>query len=171
MTPPTNRWTRLALALALLTCCVGCDQVTKQIATETLCGRPAQAYLANVVRLEYALNPGGFLSLGANLTPRLRFCVFTAMNVVLLGGAVYVLATRWDMHLVPFGAVVLLLAGGLGNLIDRVHQNGLVTDFLNLGIGPVRTGIFNVADVALTVGAVALLFTYRGVQATQQQTR
>ena len=67
--------------------------------------------------------------------------------------------------------LTLLMGGILGNLIDRVHQNGLVTDFLNLGIGPVRTGIFNVADVALTVGAVALLITYRRVQATQQQTR
>jgi signal peptidase II len=38
--------------------------------------------------------------------------------------------------------LALLLAGGFGNLIDRVLHDGSVTDFLNVGIGPIRTGIF-----------------------------
>jgi signal peptidase II len=166
MTRPANKWMRLILALALLTCCVGCDQATKHIATETLCGKPPQSHFSNFFRLEYALNPGGFLSLGANLAPQLRFWVFAAFNVVLLLGSVYVLATKWDMHLVKFVAVVLFLAGGFGNLIDRALHNGFVTDFVNLGIGPVRTGIFNVADVAITAGVLALLITSRGTRAT-----
>jgi signal peptidase II len=45
-----------------------------------------------------------------------------------------------------------------------------VTDFLNLGIGPLRTGIFNVADVALTVGALALVFTYRDTRTDAETT-
>jgi signal peptidase II len=167
MTLPTNKYMRLILALALLVCCVGCDQATKHIATESLSGKPPQSYFSNIFRLEYALNPGGFLSLGANLAPRLRFWGFSILNVVLLVGSVSVLATKWDMHVVKFVAVVLLLAGGFGNLIDRIFHNGYVIDFLNLGIGPVRTGIFNVADVALTAGAVALLITSRGTQAAQ----
>ena len=43
----------------------------------------------------------------------------------------------------------------MGNLIDRVVNNGLVIDFINLGVGPVRTGIFNVADIGVTFGAIA----------------
>jgi signal peptidase II len=155
---------RLALALALLTCCVGCDQATKRIAAETLSGKPPQSYFSNIFRLEYALNPGGFLSLGANLAPQLRFWVFTSFNVAILVGAVGVLAMRWTMDLVKFVAVVLFVAGGFGNLIDRVLQDGLVTDFVNIGIGPVRTGIFNVADVALTVGVLTLLVASRSTQ-------
>ena len=54
-------------------------------------------------------------------------------------------------------AVALLFAGGVGNLIDRVTSGGSVVDFINLGIGPVRTGIFNIADVAITVGVLVLL--------------
>lgn len=56
-----------------------------------------------------------------------------------------------------FLAVLGLLAGGLGNLIDRLAHDGLVIDFINLGVGPLRTGIFNVADVAITGGGLALL--------------
>jgi signal peptidase II len=48
--------------------------------------------------------------------------------------------------------LVLFLAGGSSNWIDRV-LHGHVVDFLNLGIGPIRTGIFNAADVAIMAGA------------------
>ncbi len=61
-------------------------------------------------------------------------------------------------------AVVLLLAGGIGNLIDRLFHGGLVIDFLNVGIGPVRTGIFNVADMAIMAG-FGILILYRGPSA------
>ena len=54
-------------------------------------------------------------------------------------------------------ALALIVAGGVGNLIDRMTSSGgVVIDFLNLGIGPVRTGVFNVADMAIT-GAFFLL--------------
>ncbi len=55
-----------------------------------------------------------------------------------------------------FASITFILAGGIGNLIDRVCCDGLVTDFINLGIGPMRTGIFNVADVAVTCGVIAI---------------
>jgi len=48
----------------------------------------------------------------------------------------------------------------MGNLIDRVWNNGLVTDFINVGIGPVRTGVFNVADLAVTFGAIAVGYLF-----------
>lgn len=51
----------------------------------------------------------------------------------------------------------LVCGGGLSNLIDRLLQDGNVTDFLNIGVGPVRTGIFNGADVALMVGVATLV--------------
>jgi signal peptidase II len=57
-------------------------------------------------------------------------------------------------RLSPFQTLglTLFVAGGAANLLDRI-QYGRVVDFMNLGIGPVRTGIFNVADVALMIGA------------------
>lgn len=50
----------------------------------------------------------------------------------------------------------LLLGGGVGNLIDRVFNEGRVIDFMNIGIGSLRTGVFNVADIAISCGAVWL---------------
>ena len=61
-----------------------------------------------------------------------------------------------------FVSLVYVLSGGVGNLIDRVCNNGLVTDFINVGIGPIRTGVFNVADMAITFGAIAIgLLTFK----------
>jgi len=48
--------------------------------------------------------------------------------------------------------------GGLSNLVDRIAYDGHVVDFLNIGIGSLRTGIFNVADMAITAGALLLAF-------------
>jgi signal peptidase II len=53
-------------------------------------------------------------------------------------------------------AVGAIVGGGLGNLWDRI-QLGVVRDFMNVGIGSLRTGIFNVADMAITFGGIALL--------------
>jgi signal peptidase II len=55
-------------------------------------------------------------------------------------------------------AYSLLIAGGVGNLIDRLVFSGRVTDFIHISIGPFRTGIFNVADVAGMVGAGLFFF-------------
>jgi signal peptidase II len=53
----------------------------------------------------------------------------------------------------------LVFAGGASNLVDRISR-GSVIDFMNVGLGGLRTGIFNVADVAILVGVGALLFSH-----------
>ena len=54
-------------------------------------------------------------------------------------------------------AFAFICAGGLSNLIDRVAYDGRVVDFLNVGIGALRTGIFNIADMGITFGALLML--------------
>jgi hypothetical protein len=51
-------------------------------------------------------------------------------------------------------------SGGMGNITDRVLYNRHVTDFINLGIMNIRTGIFNVADLYVTIGVLMLLIGY-----------
>jgi signal peptidase II len=51
----------------------------------------------------------------------------------------------------------LVLSGGFSNLYDRITNNGGVVDFMNMGIGGLRTGIFNVADMAIMAGVFLLL--------------
>jgi signal peptidase II len=139
----------LALLLLVVTT-IGCDRVTKHLATENLAGAPTQSFLGDTVRLTYAENTGGFLSLGADMPPALRTAVFTmATGALLLVLAVMAWRQRGSKwHAAAFS---LFIAGGVSNWFDRV-TDGWVVDFLNVGIGWLRTGVFNVADVAIMLG-------------------
>lgn len=140
-------------AVAILVSCIGCDQATKAIAVRTLQDAEPRTYCGGVLRFEYAENPGGFLSLGSDLPKPARQAIFIVVGGGLMTLVVGYLISKRHASRGMFAALVLMLAGGIGNLIDRVANDGLVTDFINLGIGPLRTGIFNVADMALLFGA------------------
>ena len=149
-----RRWgTRLVL-LAVVATTIGCDQVSKHVASTHLMDGARQSYLGDSVRLEYSENTGAFLSLGAGLPWWARTVLFSVGTAFLLIGCVVAAFVRRLRPVALFG-LWLLFAGGLSNLVDRV-VHGRVVDFLNVGIGPVRTGIFNVADMAIMLG-VALL--------------
>ena len=142
--------TRLIVLVALIGT-IGCDRVSKRLATEVLADAPGRSFLADTVRLEYAENTGAFLSLGAEWPAAWRTLVFGVGNGVLLL-AMTVAAMRLQWPRTALVGLTLFIAGGASNLIDRL-ASGHVVDFMNVGIGPVRTGIFNVADVAILVGA------------------
>jgi signal peptidase II len=152
--------TRIGLVALVLVGCVGCDQITKSLAREYLAGTGIHSYFGDLFRFEYALNPGAFLSLGASLSPAVRYDSFTiavsALVVALIAWALFA------QRLGTLQRVALACVGGAGlsNVIDRVRFDGAVTDFLNFGLGPIRTGIFNVADAILMVGMIVLLKTW-----------
>ena len=151
---PLTRYLLLLVAVAGI---VGCDRVSKHVASETLSSMPTQSYFFDVVRLSYAENPGSFLSLGAKLPQPVRFALFTLGSGVLLGLlVVYAVRHRWTGP--ELLGLAMLVAGGASNWADRL-TDGLVIDFLNVGLGPVRTGIFNVADMAISAGVVILLLS------------
>jgi signal peptidase II len=147
---------KIVLVVALVAAIVAVDLATKAIAERTLSDRPTIHLLGDTVRIGYALNAGVFLSLGHSLPPRLRFWLF----VVGVGGVLAMLlglTFRDPRFRTPeVVAVAAIVGGGLGNLSDRI-QLGVVRDFMNVGFGSLRTGIFNVADMAITFGGIALL--------------
>ena len=147
---------RLLLAALIVMTGVGCDQATKQIAAQQLRGTPPLSFMQDLVRLHYAENQGAFLGLGASLSPELRFWLLTVATAGLLLGLAIFLSVQWKMPRLSFIALSWVLAGGLGNMIDRLIHDGRVIDFLNLGLGSLRTGIFNIADIAITGGVVLL---------------
>jgi signal peptidase II len=117
---------------------------------------PRHSYLADSVRLDYAENPGAFLSMGAQLPPAWREGLLTwGVGALLCALAALTLLKREVDHreLVSYA---LFLGGGLSNWADRVVRGGSVVDFMNLGLGTLRTGIFNVADLAIVAGVVLL---------------
>lgn len=152
-----GRWTRWLLLIVIASSCIGCDQYTKHVARRQLDGQPARSYCADTVRLVYAENPGAFLGLGGQLSPQVRWLLLVFVNSLVALAIAGALFWQTKMGAIPAIACTLLLCGAVGNLIDRVRFDGLVIDFLNLGVGSLRTGIFNVADVAITCGALLLI--------------
>lgn len=145
---------RLALLTLVMLSCVGCDQATKAMARDSLAGRTI-SLLGGAVRFEYAENTGAFLSLGASLPSGTRALLFVGGTSLIVLGLLVAMA-RGGHAGSPSGSLGLaLLAGGaVGNLIDRVAYDGAVVDFVSVGLGSLRTGIFNLADVAITSGVI-----------------
>ena len=80
------------------------------------------------------------------------------VGLVLAAILCYALFSRLARSSVVLG-IALVFAGGVSNLADRIVLEGSVVDFMNLGIGTLRTGIFNVADIAIMAGFFVLLFS------------
>jgi signal peptidase II len=114
------------------------------------------SYFGDTFRLQLAHNSGVFLSLGSALPEVWRSGLFTfGVSFFLLALLSFILFSR-SLSCLELIALALLLAGGIGNLIDRASL-GYVVDFMNIGIGAFRTGIFNVADVAVSLGVLILI--------------
>jgi signal peptidase II len=141
------------LALGLVFC-VGCDQAVKALARGALASSPPVSLLGGAIRFEYVENPGAFLSLGADLPPQARFLLGVVFVTVALAALLVFTVRSTSLSPGQKIGLSLLVGGGLGNLIDRVANHGQVIDFVSLGVGPLRTGVFNVADLAITAGVL-----------------
>jgi signal peptidase II len=149
---------RALLFCAILAAAVGCDHATKQLAQSSLAPLHVVSLARDTVRLQLASNPGGFLSLGAALPWQLRQAFFLVLVPLAIGVICWILLRPAQLNAVKLVAAALIAGGGLANWIDRLMNSGAVTDFVSLGVGPLRTGIFNLADVLILAGiALALL--------------
>jgi len=148
---------RMGVTLSVVIASVACDQVTKEMAIKELRGEPMRSYLGDTFRLQFAENRGAFLSLGASLSEEHRTILFSVLvGIFLVAMLIYTLVGKslafWHVM-----ALALLVGGGLSNWWDRVSRDGRVVDFMNMGIGSLRTGIFNVADLGIMAGAFMML--------------
>lgn len=148
---------KMLLILLVFFPLVGCDRYTKDQAVNFLKGQEPISFLNGIFNLTYHENTGAMLSLGANLPDGVRFIIFTLLvGLVLVGGLAYILLKPMDK--ITFTLGLLILADGFGNLYDRALNDGRVVDFMLLQIGPLKTGVFNVADVAIMAGLFGFLF-------------
>jgi signal peptidase II len=154
-----SRQLRVACLAGLLLCTVGCDQTSKHLARTGLRHVDSVPLPSGVVELRLAENPGSFLSAGALLPDGARFLIFTlGVGVGLAALAAYLIGHS-PIVASRFIGLSLVLAGGMGNLLDRVFRDGLVTDFMIIHIGPFHSGVFNVADVLIMVGVGVIIWT------------
>ncbi len=153
--PTTHTSVRLFAIVAALTLVV--DQITKFAAVEKLQDRAPVDLIPNVLSLTFYRNPGAAFSTGTGFTLVLSI-VAIAVCIVVIRMATRLRDRGWAIGL------GLLLAGALGNLVDRIFRQpspfeGHVVDFIDYGIF-----VGNVADIALTFAAIIIVWrTWRGV--------
>ena len=147
-----NRWKRITIIMSLLIGYVGLDQFTKYFAKKMLVSGTVIRFLGDTVRLQYAENKGIYLGLGSALPDEIRFWLFTVAVSVMLSFLFLFLIFSKKMSFLSNIALTFILCGGIGNLIDRIFHQGVVIDMINFGIGNLRTGILNLADLAVTFG-------------------
>ncbi|MGM3277104.1 signal peptidase II [Ralstonia sp. 24A2] len=153
---------RVATALLGALAWIIVDQSTKVVFKQILTPGEVVSFLSGILLVLPTYNHGAFLSLGAELSDATRNIVFIYGVLAILVGLFGWLLRSSKLGRTEVIAVACILGGGLSNLFDRCVYDGRVFDFLNIGIGRLRTGVFNVADVGIMLGVALVLF--RGVK-------
>jgi signal peptidase II len=136
------------------------DVITKALAVYSLFPqRLPHALIGDAVRLTLVYNPGAAFGLHLGVYSRWIFMALTAGALFILGRLYR--ATR-DGDLMRTLAIALVCGGALGNLIDRIRSAAGVVDFIDVGIGDMRWPTFNVADMAVSIGAFLLAWVLWG---------
>ena len=148
---------KIALIFSILFICISCDQVTKKIALRELSSASSISYLGNTLVLQFAKNKGAFLSMGSNWPDALQLLFLKILPVIFLSMFFIILFRTNKLNLLSVTSISLILGGGSGNMLDRIFNNGYVIDFMNIGIGSLRTGIFNFADIFIMAGSGLML--------------
>lgn len=129
------------------------DQVTKLLAEANLMRHIPHRVIGDYVRFTLAYNPGAAFSMSLGPYSRYIFGAFAIVALVILWRIQRTTGAGERMKPLALG---LAWGGAAGNLIDRFRSPMGVVDFLDIGVGSVRFWTFNVADSAVTVGAVVL---------------
>ncbi len=130
------------------------DLLTKLVIQQTLYVHQQVSILGDFFRLTYIHNPGA--AFGLHLGPHSRF-IFLTLALIALGVLVMMYRHTPAADRLRLFAIGAIAGGALGNVIDRVRSQLGVVDFLDFGIGNVRWPVFNLADTAVTIGAMLLL--------------
>jgi signal peptidase II len=135
------------------------DRLSKLYIKHTLTMYDSIPVVPGLFRIVHSENPGAAFGMLAEGNPILRACVLIGVSSIVLlfvASALWSRATSFTSPATRFG-LSLILGGAVGNLYDRV-AHGTVTDFLEIYSGAWSFPAFNVADSAITVGAIFLLF-------------
>ncbi len=149
-------WRMRAGLLTIASSLVGCDHATKAIAQSRLGTGAVVDVVPGLLDLRYAENYDVGFSLLHFLPEAARW------NLILFIGFTMMAGLAWFWRRRPYGSmaeqtgIALLVAGGLGNLLDRMFR-GYVVDFIHLHNWPV----FNVADICVLFGALSLGWAWR----------
>lgn len=137
------------LAIAL---CVAADQALKLWTVANLALYESMPLVPGIVELKYIQNTGGGFSILTGHT-----WLLAALTVVLMAVLGYLLVKKVFTHPLAVWTLVLIIGGGLGNLVDRVRL-GYVVDMFNLQF--MNYPVFNIADILVVCGAIGFAAYY-----------
>ncbi len=154
---------RILLIFLVISINIGCDQSTKFLAKRYLINAGTVQVIDNYFVLHYAENKGAFLSLFSTLPETFRFILLSVFPSIALMLLFYYIIQNKSFSRTYTFALCSILGGGISNvMIDRLFNDQHVVDFMNIGIGGIRTGIFNFADLSIMFGvAIILLMTIK----------
>lgn len=151
---------KLAILAACLPAILVADVITKRWAVAALPGAPRPDFLGGHVPLTLAYNRGAAFGLSVGDDPR---WFFIPVTLLALGLMVSLLIRTPGTDRTRVLALALVVSGALGNLIDRVRWDRGVVDFIGPVDLPFTTWdwpIFNIADMAISCGAVLLAVSF-----------
>ncbi len=138
---------------------VALDLLTKIVAVRALPPYLGVPLMGDAFQLRLVYNSGAAFGLNVGDHSRWIFMVLSVVAIVVL---ISMLRTTRPGDWLRLYALAAICAGAFGNLIDRIRSARGVVDFLDVGVGTVRWPTFNVADMAVTCGAVALALSLWG---------
>jgi signal peptidase II len=136
---------------------IALDQITKSAITARFTLHEVYPVISGLFNLVYVMNPGAAFGFLANASETFRYIFFTGITVLAAGLIIYYLVKSNPRNLLLSAALTLIFGGAVGNLIDRLRF-GAVVDFLDVYIGGAHWPAFNVADSAITVGAILMIW-------------
>lgn len=147
------RLSKAALFVVIVAGVVLVDYTTKWLVQSTLTLYEQVDIIGDYVRLTYIFNPGAAFGIHVGDHSRILFLALSIVALFALGGMYWATPSADRPRL---AAIALICGGALGNLIDRLRSARGVVDFLDVGVGTIRWPVFNIADIAVTTGAVIL---------------
>jgi signal peptidase II len=146
------------LILLLISFNIGCDQLTKTVVREHVDYDEQIPVIKNHFTILKVENSGAFLSSGESLPIPVKFVLLSLLPLFILGYALYFLMVKRDLNRFLMIGISCIIGGGLGNLYDRMVF-GSVTDFLHLDFVIFQTGVFNLADLSISLGTLLILIS------------
>jgi signal peptidase II len=156
-----KKWLKIFLFCLSSLTLVSWDRATKDLAKDHLKDKEPVSYFHDTFRLEYVENTGAAMSLGDRLPKTVSFWLLIILPLTFLSFLfLFAIKKSKEFRFIKMFAFALIFAGGVGNIIDRLLFDRHVTDFMNIGLNNMRTGIFNFADVCVTTGAIFLIVLF-----------
>ena len=132
------------------------DQITKAAIMTKFFMHESYAIVDGFFNLVYVMNPGAAFGFLANMSETFRYFFFMGITVAVILLIIYYIVKSKPQDMIMVISLTLIFAGAVGNLIDRIRF-GAVVDFLDVYIGTAHWPAFNVADSAISLGAILMI--------------